>query len=56
MKVLDPFNHNFYTYDLDITNTEINQVKNFLQDVKQTENMSYSLSSYSAINILNLPH
>jgi len=55
MKVLDPFKHNFYTYDLDVTDTEINQVKNFLQDVKPTEDMSYSLSSYSAINILNLP-
>ena len=58
MKTIDPFKHNFYVYDISITDTEINQVKNFLENSKnkKTEEDIFScLTSYTKLNILNLP-
>ena len=53
-KIIDPFNYNFYEYNLEISQNEINQVRHFLQNIKPEE-INYCLTTFRAIDILNLP-
>ena len=53
-KSFDPFNHNFYEYDLKIEIEEIKQIELFLKNINGSS--SYHMSTtYNAFEILNLP-